>query len=180
MKSINNIAILITIIVITILLIPLVLFTDGPARIVIGIGFVIFFPGYALLSVLFPRHTDLGGIERIALSFGTSIAIVPLIGLILYYTPWGIRLIPVLVTLSTFIIAVSLIACFRLLRLNKDERFHIDFSSHPLHWPTLNKTDKILTGTLIAVIVIALGSLIFVVTNPKQGEAFSEFYTLLS
>jgi len=38
-----------------------------------------------------PRHTVEGidGIERVALSFGLSIAIVPLIGLVLNFTPWG-------------------------------------------------------------------------------------------
>jgi len=38
-----------------------------------------------------PSHSREGidGIERVALSFGLSIAIVPLIGLVLNFTPWG-------------------------------------------------------------------------------------------
>jgi uncharacterized membrane protein len=48
---------------------------------------VLFFPGYTLISALFPRKDSLSGVERLALSFGLSIAVVPLIGLILNYMP---------------------------------------------------------------------------------------------
>jgi uncharacterized membrane protein len=46
------------------------------------------------------QRGGIDGIERVALSFGTSIAIVPLIGLVLNLTPWGIRLIPPGLSLS--------------------------------------------------------------------------------
>jgi uncharacterized membrane protein len=38
---------------------------------------------------------NLDPIERIALSLGMSIALVPIVGLLLNYTPWGIRLTPI-------------------------------------------------------------------------------------
>lgn len=44
------------------------------------------------------------GIERLALSVGLSIAIVPLVGLILNYTPFGIRIESIFVSLSLIII----------------------------------------------------------------------------
>ncbi|MFP3976163.1 MAG: DUF1616 domain-containing protein, partial [Dehalococcoidia bacterium] len=75
--------------VLSLILIPLALLASGPARIVLGILFVLFFPGYMLIAALFPRKESLDGIERVALSFGLSIAVVPLIGLVLNYTPWG-------------------------------------------------------------------------------------------
>jgi uncharacterized membrane protein len=68
---------------------------------------VLFLPGYSLIAVLFLRKDDLDGIERIALSFGLSIAVVPLLGLALNYTPFGIRLSPVLVVLSIFTISLA-------------------------------------------------------------------------
>ncbi len=79
-------------------------------RVALGLPFILFFPGYVLIAALFSRKDDLSGIERVALSFGLSIAVVPLIGLGLNYTPWGIRLAPVLVSLIIFIVAVSGIA----------------------------------------------------------------------
>ncbi|MGB3943467.1 MAG: DUF1616 domain-containing protein, partial [Methanothrix sp.] len=64
--------------------------TDLWVRVPVGLVMVLFLPGYALIAALFPRDDDLDGIERVALSFGLSIAVVPLIGLGLNYTPWGI------------------------------------------------------------------------------------------
>ncbi len=58
-------------------------------RTVLGLPLVLFLPGYALLAMLFPTKTGLEGIERAALSIGMSVAIVPLIGLVLNNTSFG-------------------------------------------------------------------------------------------
>jgi hypothetical protein len=50
------------------------------------------------------------GIERLALSLGLSISIVPLLGLILNYTPFGIRLSSI--SVSLFILIVSLLGVY--------------------------------------------------------------------
>ena len=68
------------------------------ARYVLGAIFVIFLPGYCLIKALFPEK-ELDNIERVALSIGMSIALVPITGLILYYTPLGIRTIPITLSL---------------------------------------------------------------------------------
>ena len=60
---------------------------------------LLFLPGYALASALFPKTTDLGRIARTALSFCLGIAVVPLISLALSYTPWGIRRVTVVASL---------------------------------------------------------------------------------
>jgi len=69
------------------------------ARYVFGSVFVLFLPGYSLIKALFGSK-ELDNIERLALSVGLSLALVPLVGLLLNYTPWGIRTTPV--TLSLF------------------------------------------------------------------------------
>jgi len=125
--KLNNQNILIAIVVITLLLLPVVVFTTGPLRIVLGCLFLIFFPGYTLLSALFPKRDNLDGIERLALSFGLSIAVVPLIGLILNYTPWGIKLYPVLASISLFIIVTSAVGWYRQQRLPSTDRFSVTF-----------------------------------------------------
>ena len=68
-------------------------------RTILGLFLILFIPGYSLIAALFPKKGDLDGIERAALSFGLSIAVTPLIGLALNYTPWGIRLTPILISL---------------------------------------------------------------------------------
>ncbi len=68
------------------------------ARYLFGSFFVLFLPGYSLVKVLFTdRELDI--VERVALSIGLSLALVPLAGLLLNYTPWGIRTTPVTLSL---------------------------------------------------------------------------------
>lgn len=75
-------------------------------RYVLGTIFILWLPGYSFTKALFPtKPTDkkpagnLDSIERIALSIGLSLALVPIVGLLLNYTPWGIRLTPILLSL---------------------------------------------------------------------------------
>ena len=146
-------------------------------RIVLGLPFLLFFPGYTLIATLFPKKTGMDGIERIALSFGMSIAVVPLIGLLLNYTSWGIRLVPVLYSVSLFIFTTSVIAWFRRRRISEQERFVIEFETKNLGWSG-SKLDKALSLILAISILGTIGVLIFVFAFPKVGEKFSEFYIL--
>ena len=81
-------------------------------RYVLGAIFVLFLPGYSLIKALFPGK-ELGNIERTALSMGLSLAIVPLTGLILNYTSWGIRTTPITLILLTLTIILATAAIIR-------------------------------------------------------------------
>jgi len=114
------------VILLTLACIPSVLvppLNETPVRVLLGLLLVLFLPGYSLIAALFPAKDDLDGIERIALSFGLSIAVVPLLGLALNYTPFGIRLVPVLVVLSMFTVSLAVVAGVRRLGLPEGERF---------------------------------------------------------
>jgi hypothetical protein len=92
-------------------------------RYVLGGVFVLFLPGFMLISTLYSRSGELDGLERVALSIGLSLALVPLIGLVLNYTPWGIRLEPIMISLALFaeIMAVACVARkFRYFQLDKE------------------------------------------------------------
>jgi uncharacterized membrane protein len=120
------------VIFLTLLCIPFVLIpplNETPVRIILGLPLVLFLPGYALIAILFPRKDDLDGIERIAVSFGLSIAISPLLGLALNYTPFGIRLTPILIVLSVFTIALAIGAWVRRSRIREADRFWVDFGT---------------------------------------------------
>jgi len=69
-------------------------------RYVFGGLLILYLPGYALIEFLYPKKKDLEALTRIALSIGLSLAIVPLTGLALNYTPFGIRLPPVAISLT--------------------------------------------------------------------------------
>ncbi|VVB71845.1 Uncharacterised protein [uncultured archaeon] len=155
-----------------------------PARIPLGLAMVLFVPGYTLIAALFPRKTDLEGIERVALSFGLSIAVVPLISLGLNYTPWGIRLTPVVVSLAFFTMAMAGVAYLRRDSLPEEERFttHLLASMKSLKADILadekSRLDKALTVILIITILLSIAALVYVIVTPKQGEKFTEFYIL--
>lgn len=98
--------------VISIALSPLIPFTLY-LRYVMGSILTLFLPGYITIEALYPKEQELAPLERLALSIGLSLAITPLIGLALNYTPWGIRLEPVLVSLSIYITLVGIAASYR-------------------------------------------------------------------
>lgn len=171
---------LIICIIVSIIIIPIVLFNiNETLRITLGLPFILFIPGYILVFTLFPnKKTDKGidTIERIALSLGLSIAIVPLIGLGLNYTPFGIRLEPILSSLFLFNILIGAIGIYRWYKTPKKDRFTISLD---LSFPASeNKLDKALTIILIIVIIIAIVALIYIIVTPKIGEQFTEFYLL--
>jgi len=153
------------------------LFPHNIVRQVLGLIFVLFLPGYAATAALFPENDQIDTIERVALSFGLSIAIVPLIGLGLNFTPWGIRLDPILASVSAFIIGVSLVAWYRRTRLPTDERFAIvvnlelDFQGMPL-------VDKILTVGIVVMLVASIVVLAWAITTPRVGERFTQLAIL--
>lgn len=152
-------------------------------RTILGIPMVLFIPGYVLIAALFPGRDDIDGIERAALSFGLSIAIVPLLGLGLNFTPWGIRIIPIIVTLVIFSLLLWAIAYFRRLELPQDKRFEVPLKAaiagvKEEFARQENRTDRILTLILVLSIVFSLITLVYVIVTPKQGEKFTEFYIL--
>lgn len=151
---------------------------SGTVRAALGLPFVLFFPGYTLIAALFPARGDIDDIERVALSFGLSIAVVPLLGLILNYTPWGIRLYPVLLTLLVYTILLSVITVYRRNKLSFEKRFVVTLNLETIKWGSLSRLDKILSVVLVGTIIFAVGSLYYVATTPKVGEKFTEFYIL--
>jgi uncharacterized membrane protein len=235
--------ILVVLLILAILLVP-----DSWLRIVLGLPFLLFFPGYALIEALFVRRkhdidsvvpeldkkknlleqlsqsrqsskssppetgksspatankkaqTDgspsdtrdsdsengegeeqrgkgLDGIERMALSFGMSIAVTALIGLGLNYTPWGIRLLPVLFAISAFIVILSGVALFRQRRLNGEWALIKQYTFKMPGWEG-SHLNKALTVILVVAILAAVGTLIYTVAFPRVGERFTEFYIL--
>lgn len=154
------------------------LFVGGYLRIVLGLLLVLFIPGYVLVAALFPSVRDLDWVERIALSVGLSIAAVPLLGLLLNFTPWGIRLIPILVMISAFIGSVGTLAYIRRMGLAVEDRIGLTLDVAWPRWSEYNGLDKALTVVLAGSLVVAGGTLAYVATVPRPGESFTEFYIL--
>jgi len=173
---IGNELILINLLVV-ILIVVILLFPSNILRIALGFPFLLFFPGYALVAALFTKKESIGGIERVALSIGLSITVVSLIGLILNYTPWGIRLESILCAIGSFVFITSITALVRRGRLTEPERFSITFN---LAIPSRAEGawDNVLCITLALTILSTLGMLGYVIATPRVGDRFTEFYVV--
>jgi uncharacterized membrane protein len=161
----------------------------GYVRVPLGLLFILACPGYAFIAALYPeRHAEatedglgrrgLQPLERTALSLGLSIAIVPLLGLALNYTPFGIRLVPVLLTVAAFTLLCAAVAAWRRLWLPSDERFELRVAWTSVPWSSRRPMDKALSVALVLAVLFAAGSLAYVLATPRQGERFTEFYIL--
>ena len=93
-------------------LVPENMFPLVYVRYVFGSVFVLFWPGFSLIRALFASK-ELDGVERLALSIGLSLALVPLAGLLLNYSPWGIRTTPVTLSLLVLTLVFAVAAVMR-------------------------------------------------------------------
>jgi len=89
-------------------------------RYVLGSIFVLWLPGFTFIKALFPAK-ELDNIEQAALSIGLSLAVVPIVGLLLNYTPWGIRLTPITLSLLALTITFATAAMIREHQTKKKE-----------------------------------------------------------
>lgn len=172
-------------------------------RVPLGLFFVFFVPGYVLVATLFPEarrsvaganasrsdspstesRTEIDYLERLVLSFGASVAMVPGVALLLNYTPWGTGPISVLVASTIVTLFLTATATVRRLRLPEAERFRVPLrrSMTRLRNEVIGPTDRaemVLTALLVASILLAAGGVAYAVTTPADGERFSEVYVL--
>jgi uncharacterized membrane protein len=157
-------------------------FSATVARPIIGTIAVLFVPGYAFIAALFPQKATLGSGVRLALSFGLSIVIVPLLELGLNYTRWGVRLGPTLVVLVVFTLVCVVIASVRRHQLPLEQRFAVN-------WPVWHHSDdreaarpatfdRMLSVVLIIAIIASVAVASYALAMPKPVEHFTEFYLL--
>jgi uncharacterized membrane protein len=171
-------SLLLLIIAVSVVLILVISFLPDitSVRVILGLPFILFFPGYVLVLAVFPGKNSVGLMERMALSFGLSFAVTALIGLGLNYTPWGIQLMPVLYSQSVFIVLMSAVAFWRQSKMPAAERFTPGWDTRFSNGTS--KLDRALSVVLVVIIVATVTVLIYSVAFPRVGEKFTEFYIL--
>jgi uncharacterized membrane protein len=164
----------------SVIILPIILLDmNEMIRIILGLPFLLFIPGYLLIFILFPMKQEYNGInklERIGLSFGFSIALVSLLGLVLNFTPWGIQLASVLISQLILIECFGFIALYRWSTTHPEKRqtISLDFSQFRYS----KKSEKILTIFVFLSLFLAVSSIVYIIVQPKSGEAFTDFYLL--
>lgn len=158
------------------LLITIGLLPDSIVRVILGIPFVLFFPGYTLCSALYPDNEVLEWVDRLALSIGLSLSVIPLIALGLNYTPWGIRLVPVVTSLLIFTASMSALTHYRRRRLPLEKRWIPELKVNIPKWSEIDRADKYMTlGLLVFTVVASAVTYQFAVSQGPRYR-FTEFY----
>lgn len=154
----------------------------------LGVPFLLFIPGYAIVSAMFPEQPggptrDSSGRPwdsnpdwaiRIALSLGLSAVVVGVVGVLLDKTV-GIRLLPAILAIGGITLVGVAIALVRRLPYPRDRRAN-PFAYRPLD--SLSTGSMLQNATLALAILALVGSVAFVGAAPSQGEAFTESYLL--
>jgi len=139
---------------------------------------ILFVPGYVLVAALFPGENELDWIERVALAFGLSIAVVPLLGFALNFTPLGIGLAPIVLTIALFTVMIGLVAHWRRMRLPLEERLSASLNLTIPKWGEYSSLDRALTLILVSSMVLAIVTVVYVAIAPRPSEGFTQFYLL--
>ncbi|MFB6151548.1 MAG: DUF1616 domain-containing protein [Haloarculaceae archaeon] len=119
------------------------------------------------------------GVERVVLSVGLSIAIVPFVALLLNGTVWGIRPVPVVLAVSAFTLVGLLVGAARRWRLPPEERFRVPYRQWFPEGPVLrsrDRVDTVLNVMLAGAVLLLVVSTAYVVGTPQSGD--TEFYLL--
>lgn len=183
---------------------------ETPVRAVLAFPLLLFLPGYAFVAALYPEGPGqvttedgfvfpyaegagglsgaldgrrISGLERVVFSTVLSVVVLALTSLSLNFTAWGIRLVPVVVSVSTFTVAAAVVAAVRRRALPEDERFSVPFRSALASvWRTLrrpdSRTDAALNVLVVVAVLVAASSVGYAVLFPSPGERFTEFYLL--
>lgn len=169
-------------------------------RALLSLPFVLFLPGYALVAALFPEagperaaggsatndrergfSDRIDGATRLALSVGASIAIAPLIGILLDYSVLGVRPAPVTLSLSAFTAIAALVGIFRRQALLETERYSVFGRRRPrstVGAESRSWADPALTIAVVLAAVLVCSSVVYVAAVPRGGEQITELSLL--
>jgi len=168
-----------------------------PIRVVVG-GVALFrLPVYVLAAILFPhrgpvaapgRLSSLRGLdsvtarERFALSFGLSLAMLPVLGIAVALSPWGFSDSSVAATFAVFVAVGGLLAAVVRRRLPPEDRFRIPVA----RWAgelrgalfTGSLSERAINAFVLASIVVGLLAVGGALAMPQDGQTFSDFAVL--
>ncbi|WP_418286659.1 DUF1616 domain-containing protein [Halorubrum sp. DTA46] len=174
---------------------------SNPLQLLIGVLYVVFLPGYAFVAVLFPSRSSestnsLSRIalnrerpkaititERVVLSVGMSVVLVPFVGVVAHFSGWGVAAETIVALVGVLTAVLSLAGIAARLRLPRDQRFGL-VSADPLrrvHAWVFDRNDTrevalsafVVAGLLIAVVGIGAAAAL-----TPNGEQYTEFYLL--
>lgn len=173
-----------------------------PLRIALGAPLLLFLPGHVLVAALFPRasvpegrqrsegwslvpaqYRELDGPERAALSFGLSLAVLPLFALAIAFSPWPYADAVVVPGLSLFVLVGAAASAARRGAVDPDTRFEVPFRAWVGRLRSFmfdgNGVNTAVNVALVLSVVLSVAVVGYAFAAPQDGERYSEL-TLLT
>lgn len=173
-----------------------------PLRVALGAPLLLLLPGYVLVATLFPRSTvpetrqrssgvsffpkqfcALNGPERAALSFGLSLAILPLFALVVAFSRWSFTVDAVVLGLSLFVFLGAVTSALTRSAVSPEARFEVSILAWSGRiWKFMvagNLRNSVVNVALVLSIVLSVAVVGFAFAAPQDGERYSEM-TLLT
>jgi uncharacterized membrane protein len=160
-----------------ILVLVMVFSPQNVLRTLVGIPFILFFPGYVVASFIWPGHRE-DTFVRMCASFGLSISVSIAAILIPYYMKGVMDLILSVVFLLGFIVVFSVVAAARRLLLPVEERYSVRLRFDIKEMAGVGRIDRYILILLIALLVGLTITTCYLFSRPLIGERFSELYIL--
>src|SRR5437660_6881414 len=136
----------------------------------LALPIILFVPGYLATATIFPSDRDLDWVGRTAISVGLSITIVFLLGILLNYSPWGLRFGPVFSAIAITTALVGAAAYWRRMRLSFSERLSATLEISFAEWNRSGTVDKTLGVVLVASVTMALGTIVYILAKAPTGD----------
>ena len=154
---------------------------------VIGLPFVLLVPGYALVSAVFPRAgelapgsaTETSWPARLGVSVAGSGIAVTLVGGVLDFTVWGFDRTAVVVGLSAFTLAATVVAWYRRRRLPTTDQAGFGFGAiRSTARTAVDNQSAVGVVLTVAVLIAAAGAVGVVADESTGGGSVVELYVL--
>jgi len=166
-------------------------------QVLIGFPVLFFVPGYVVLAALFPGEHRAstaaetpsaadGGLElstRLALSFGLSVALIPVFAVVLAFTPVGFGTASFLGLLTVTVVAGAVVGAVRRLRLPPERRFSV-----PVRRGAYGLVDYVtgperpvgvaLNALLVVSVLVAASGFAYAVFVPPPDAEFTDYLLL--
>lgn len=164
-------------------------------RALVGFPLLLFVPGYVLLAALFPRNLHAGRtshderlfgavsegalrpLERVVLSFGISVALLPPFGLVLSGLGVGFSPATVIGTTTAVLLAGIVVAVARRLQVPEAERFSVSvtgwFSRATAGFSGKSRTETTTTFVVVVVALVTTTALAYALVAPGGGDSYT-------
>jgi uncharacterized membrane protein len=149
-----------------------------------AIPLLFFIPGYCFISIIFPRGGDLELLGRAGFSLGFSLAVSAFTGFLLSLSPWVYNLELLVVSIFLLSLILWIAALFRRVMVRNQDQYVVRFADisggvrEAFSSLGASRKDRFLIVVLLFVVLIVSGTTVFIVSQPRENEHFTEFFLL--